>query len=287
LTAFVPLICLLIVLLCIPVPLYTLSEGVVWVEENSQVRAGTDCFIREILVPENVTVHAGDPLILCEDPFLTAELKELQARELELQSCRHAEPLQNTVQRDIWGTKITVVQAELDRTRERQEQLIIRSPGNGLLIFPDAQNQPGRFVRQGAMLGYIMNGSATVARVVVPQSVISLILQKTRAVELRMVDQVGQVGRSSISRATPAAGYQLPSPVLGTAGGGRIPVDPDDPEGLRSLEKVFQFDLRLPEEQQPVMLGKRVYVRFDLGRESLIGQWYRAVRGLFLQRFNV
>jgi len=286
-TAIVPLGCLLGVLLVVPVPLYTLAEGVVWVEENSQVRAGADCFIREILIPEDVTVKAGEPLILCEDPFLSAELKELQARVLELQVCMHAEPLQNVVQRDIWATKITAVQAELDHTLAKQDQLIIRSPGNGLFVLPDAQNQPGRFVAQGTMLGYLMGGSPPVARVVVPQSVISLILQKTRGVELRMVDRAGQVEKSSISSATPAAGFQLPSPVLGTAGGGRIPVDPEDPEGLHSLEKVFQFDLSLPEEQQPVMLGKRVYVRFDLGRESLLGQWYRAFRGLFLRRFNV
>ncbi len=286
-TALLPLSALLIFLLCIPVPLHTQAEGVVWVDENSQVRAGTDCFIKQVLVEANSKVQKNEKLLLCVDPFLESELGELRAGVLELQAFQQAEPLRNSVQRDIWKSKIRTVQAKLDRTRERKEQLIVRSPGNGLFVLPEVQNLPGRYVKQGTMLGYILGGSASVIKVVVPQTDISLIRQRNSKVELRRVGSRELVETTTISRETPAAGYQLPSPALGTTGGGLIAVDPADPEGTRSLDRVFVLDISLPKTEAPNLLGQRVYVRFSLGREPIIGQWYRKLRRLFLRRFHV
>jgi len=48
-----------------------------------------------------------------------------------------------------------------------------------------------------------------------------------------------------------------------------------------------QVDLELADDMQRVSIGGRVYVRFDLGTESLARQWYRGVRRVFLSRFDV
>ena len=64
-------------------------------------------------------------------------------------------------------------------------------------------------------------------------------------------------------------------------------MDPKDPKGQKALRKVFQVDLQLPVEPGIVNVGGRVYVRFDHGWESLMAQWYRQGRQLFLSRFNV
>jgi putative peptide zinc metalloprotease protein len=98
---------------------------------------------------------------------------------------------------------------------------------------------------------------------------------------------VGEVLPSQILREVPAASDRLPSRALGTTGGGRVAVDPLDPDGLRTLERVFQLDVSLPAAAAAREIGGRVYVRFDHGAEPVGWRAFRAVRRLFLRRLGV
>ena len=66
-----------------------------------------------------------------------------------------------------------------------------------------------------------------------------------------------------------------------------MPVDPSDPEGLRTLVPVFELDLALSEDSEPGAIGETVYVRFDHGFEPFGLRAYRALRRLLLSRLNV
>ncbi len=68
---------------------------------------------------------------------------------------------------------------------------------------------------------------------------------------------------------------------------GPIAIDPRDMQGVKSFQKIFLFDIELPEYIGLYNVGGRVYVRFDHGWEPLIWRWYRSARQLFLRRFNV
>ena len=65
-----------------------------------------------------------------------------------------------------------------------------------------------------------------------------------------------------------------------------MPVDPRDPKGTKTIERVFQLEIEL-EAPAAAMYGGRVFVRFDHVAEPLGQQWYRGLRRLFLTRFNV
>ena len=111
--------------------------------------------------------------------------------------------------------------------------------------------------------------------------------RQTQAVELRLAERLAEVMPVVMQREVPAATYRLPSKALGSMGGGRIPVDPRDEEGVRTLQTVFQFDVTLPGDRPVSQVGGRAYVRFDHGAEPLARQWYRALRQLFLSHFHV
>lgn len=276
-----------ILLFVVPVPLRTSAQGVVSLPEYSRVRAGTDCFITEILVDDGAMVQNGDPLLLCEEPFLEAEVRVLEANLKESQARYNAEKLQSRVQRDILRERITSVKADLARARERKDELTIRSPNQGLFVLPEARNLPGRFVEQGALLGYIMGASESTVVVVVSQSDIALVRERTKDVELRLAGHLDTPFTANIDRAIPAASDYLPSPVLGTTGGGSIPVAPSDPRGVQTLTKTFQFEVKLPIDQRNVRIEERAYAMFDHGYEPIALQWYRSLRQLFLRRFHV
>jgi putative peptide zinc metalloprotease protein len=122
---------------------------------------------------------------------------------------------------------------------------------------------------------------------VVNQSDIGLVREQVTGVSVRLAEHPTRTLKADIERIVPAADLNLPAVALGTAGGGIVPVDPTDPEGLRALESHFQLDLRLPEEETAPHFGGRVYVRFEHGSMPMAFQWYRTLRQLLLRKFYV
>lgn len=278
---------LAIMLFAVPFPLRTRAQGVVSLPENSRVRAGTDCFVTEIVVSDGSMVERGDPLISCEDPHIQAESRVLAADLAGAQARYNAEPLQSRVQREILKQEMAPIEASLARVRERIDQLTVRSPNRGRFVLPEADNLPGRFVKQGDLLGYIMGAAEPIVVVVVGQADIALVQGRSRAIELRLAGRLDTPLAATIGREVPAASDSLPSPVLGTVGGGNIPVDPDDPKGLQTMVQTFQIEMLMPGHPSPVRIGERAYARIDHGYEPLALQWYRRLRQLFLRRFHV
>ena len=271
----------------VPAPFHTRAEGVVWVPEQSQVRVGVDGVVAKVMTSAGSRVEKGDVLLVCDDPFLTTETEVLSATLQELEAQYTAEPLRAIVRRTILLDEITTLKADLHQHQERLAKLIIRSQANGIFILPEDQSLPGRFVNQGALLGYVVGDVPSMVRLVVSHKDISLVQEQTEAVQIRSVERLNHVMTTTIARVVPAAANSLPVATLGVNGGGVIPVDPTDPQGLTTLTKVFQLELALPPELQDMKIGGRVYVRFDHTKIPLGQQWYRSLRQLFLRQFNV
>ncbi len=132
-----------------------------------------------------------------------------------------------------------------------------------------------------------MGDRAKTVRLVVPQTDVELIRDKTQKVELRMASDIERVISGQIEREVPGAVDRLPSMALGIAGGGEIAIDPADRSGNKIFENMFQFDIALSQPIDDLYLGSRVHVRFDHGYEPIAFQLYRSLRQLFLKRFNV
>jgi putative peptide zinc metalloprotease protein len=109
----------------------------------------------------------------------------------------------------------------------------------------------------------------------------------TRAVEIRLPQDLGTRWPAQLARSTPSAAKTLPSAVLGQTGGGAIAVDPRDPQGMTTIESVFEFELELPAGLPHRYLGSRVHVRFEHPAEPVGGRVWRAVRRGFLSTFEV
>jgi putative peptide zinc metalloprotease protein len=271
----------------VPVPFWTRVEGVVWLPEQSQVRAGIDGTIGQILATPDQRVIRGKPLFKSEDPFLHANVMVLESRLRESKARYDAARRSDRVQAEIIKKEISTIGAELERARDHIDKLVVQSPVDGIFIVPRAADLPGRFVRQGELLGYVADLWEANIRVVVSQADISLVRELTQSVEVRFSSRQGESVAALIEREVPAANFLLPSKAFGTAGGGRIPVDPLDERGTKALQKVFQLDIALIGGTAPRHLGERVHVRFDHGPKPLAHQWYRVGRQLFLGRFGV
>lgn len=283
-----PLIIVLFLLIAVvPVPLSTRTEGVVWVPEHSFVRAGVDGVIADFMTEPGNMVKKGDSLIECKDPFLPAEIQVLEARLKEAQVLYDTQFISNRVMAEITKEEIQQIKAELNEARDNADKLIIRSPAAGKFVVPTAQDLPGRYVKRGQLLGYVLGSSDMTARVVVPMSNVDLVRHQIKGVKVRFPERKGETLSAVIEREVPEATDRLPAPSLGQEGGGAIAIDPGDALGVRAYQKLFLFDISLPSYRGLFNVGGRLYVRFDHGSEPLIRRWYRTIRALFLSRFNV
>jgi len=271
----------------VPVPSRTRAEGVVWVPEEGYVRAGADGFVERVVAQPGARVRPGEILIQTSDPVLETRLRVLRARVKELRARYDAERPADLVRAAMVREEIGYVEAELARAEEQRDALTLRSRAEGTFVLPAAEDLPGRLVKRGELLGHVVQLDRIVVRAVVSQADIDLVRKRTRAVQVRLSERLAEPLAARLVREVPAASAQLPSPALGAAGGGAIPVDPRHAEGLVAVGRLFQVDLELPSSLRLLNAGGRVYVRFDHGREALGTQWARQLRQLFLARLDV
>jgi len=270
----------------VPMPFRSQTEGVVWLPEQQIVRAGANGFVSRILVEPGTRVAPGDALIESVDPVLTAEIRVAEARVAELQAQYTLHFVTDRVQAQVTRQQLEREQAVLERTLERGANLIARSASAGVLAVPRDVDMPGRFFRKGELIAYVIEPSQPLARVIVHQGDVDVVRLATSQVQIRASNRIDQVMQAKIVREVPGGGDQLPSKALAPEGGGTVPVDPRDPKGVKTIERVFQLELEL-QAPAAALYGGRVYVRFDHVPEPLGLQWYRSLRRLFLTRFNV
>ncbi|MGH8765477.1 MAG: hypothetical protein ACRET8_07145, partial [Burkholderiales bacterium] len=276
-----------LLLFALPVPSWTRAEGVIWTPEESQLRAGADCFIERVLTPAGSEVRRGQPVIQAEEPFLETRVAILAAQLEELEAKYDAMLPTDRVQAAMVREQIVAARASLRRGRERQAELILRSPSDGRFVVPNAEDLPGRYVKKGQLVGYVVEPRELTARVALLQDDIAMVRQSTRSVEVMLAGWGSEPVPARIRREVPGASLQLPTAALGSAGGGPIAVDPRDKQGVTTLRQVFQLELSLPADMRSEYLGERVFVRFNHGFEPAGFQLYRAFRRLLLRQFNV
>jgi putative peptide zinc metalloprotease protein len=271
----------------VPAPLRTQAEGVVWLPEQSMLRAGGDGIFLRWMVEPGSRVERGAPVLLMEDPLLAAELEVARAKLMQAAAHYRAEQFESPDRAQIARDKLDQEQRVLARTEERAAQLVVASEAEGVLVVAQPQDMPGQFFRKGELLGYVLEGKEFIVRVVVRQDDIDLARTRFKAARLRLADDIRTVHTATMIREMAGGINELPSPALGPNGGGTVMVDPTDDSGVKTLERVFIFDLKLPPAASPKAFGERVYVRFDHGSEPLFAQGYRRLRQLFLSRFSV
>lgn len=271
----------------IPLPSYTLAEGIVWLPDEAQIKAEHDGFAGVLQVHNNQQIKTGTAVISLSDPLLEAQLKVARAKFQGLQSRFRAERETDLVKATIIKEQIKVAKSELKHILDKTRSMSITAFKTGKIIIPEADDLPERFIRQGEMLGYIVDNQAPTVRMIVSQDNMGQLRHGIVDIKIRLANELSREYPAEIIRQAPEATNRLPNAALATTGGGKIVLDPNNKEQLITLEKIFVIDLRFNPLKQDIPLGMRAYVRINHGGEALAKQWYRRLRQVFLRQFNV
>jgi putative peptide zinc metalloprotease protein len=270
-----------------PVPYRSRAEGVIWVPEEARVRTGVDGFVETIVAPPGQRVRRGQPLFTLRDETRQTLVAEIEAQRRELRARYDAEAPGNRVKAQMVADALRYVERDLAEARRRVAELTVRAGSDGTFVVAVPDDLPGRFLKRGELVGYVMDLGAITVRGVVPQADIDLVRHQTRAVDVRLAERLGESVPAVVRRVMPGATENLPAAALGAGGGGELAVDPRDDHRVKALERVFQVDVELQQRARHVNVGGRAFLRFDHGRAPLAQQWYRQLRQLFLARFDV
>ncbi len=278
---------LLALLFAVPLPYATVSEGVIWVPEQAQLRARTEGVVAGYLTEPDRPAGPGQPLVALDDPIIGSRVEVQEAQLSELRLRYDAIRVQDRVQAEILQEQIRSAETSLGVLRQRRADLVVRAEGTGRFIAPAGADLPGRFVRRGDLIGYVLGTDDPVVRAVVPQADVDLVRSRTVGVAIRFAESLALVRPATVRREVPAAQNELPSLALSTQGGGTVAIDPGNQKKPQALQSLFLFDLDLSSGLPLNALGERVYVRFDHGREAVAWRVVRTVRQVFLSHLRV
>ena len=273
-------------LFALPLPYRSQMEGVLALPEAAQLRAGQGGQIEELLAQPGQWLEAGAPVARLRDPALERELAVQLAREEAAQARLDAALVEDPARAGQLRVELTREQAASAHQRARVARLTLHAGTAGRLWLDQAADMPGRYLREGQLLGQLIPDAPPRVRVIVDQAAADAIRARDTTVQLRLPFAVDQVWPARILRAVPAASHELPSAALGRQGGGTAPTDPRDESGRKALVSYFEYELALPDDFPHRLVGSRVAVRFVHAPEPLGPRLYRAARRQFLALFR-
>ena len=274
------------VLLVLPLPYGSVAEGVLWVPNQAEVRAQTAGFITR--VGADTTVAPRTTLVELSDPIIASQLDVRKAQLSELQERYNAARLLDRVQAEILTEQINHVRQTINLLANRNAELDVRSDESGRFVSLHAADMPGRYVKKGELLGYVIGAKGRIVRTLVAQGDVDLVRNRTKRVSIRFASDLSKVYSGRVIREIPSAEQEVPSLALTTQGGGSIAIDPTSklpkPQALFGL---FQFDVAIDGVLPNDLSGERAYVLFDFGREPIAWRIARGFRQAFLSHFHV
>ncbi|NND90421.1 MAG: HlyD family efflux transporter periplasmic adaptor subunit [Granulosicoccus sp.] len=273
-------------LVLVPVPSSTVVEGVVMLPQQAVIRARIDGFLENQNVSDDSPVDVGDPLFVLNNEQLTADIKVLEARVLELRTRYDMAGYDERLQRDIYAERLDEVKAELAQLQQREADLMVRSPGRGTLQIPLSDEREGRLISKGDMLAYIADTSDVIVRIVAVQKDAGRIREDAGDITVRLAARSEQVLTGTLLGEVPLASDQLPSAALGSRSGGAIQVDARDERGITVLERVFAFDVAIPHGVGSLFVGSRALVRIQHTASPLLLRWNDALRNMLRSKFG-
>ncbi|OBT08537.1 peptidase M50 [Vibrio sp. UCD-FRSSP16_10] len=268
-----------------PVPYQTYAQGVIYVPQDSYIRAKSSGFVDKVLVSGGRNVNQQDVLIQLHSPALIARESVLKAQVNEAKF-RYEASVNNRTESDILLQELKYLVQEYQHVTRQMSNLEIVSPAEGRFVFAQRELEVGRYYNRGEVLGFVVNFDRLPLAAMISEDDIDKVRYQTRAVSIKLASQPKQQYSSAVIRQMPSSTHNLPSSVLTTDGGGLIVLDPNRAAEMKSYKSYFRVEL--DSSNAPIKrFDERVHVLFEHEPEPVAYRWYRSIRRLLLRQFDV
>jgi putative peptide zinc metalloprotease protein len=277
------------VVLWLPLPNAIRVPGMVEALQYTRITASSSGRLDAVVVPSGTPVTPGQLLLVLASPELDWELDVARQQTLETQMLLSM-ALGNTL------SDIVPLQQRLEslaaRTAElsaRREALEVRARHTGVWFSPQLNEKTGNWLPRGELLGEVVDNSRLRFTAVVSQEEANrLFRDQPQAGELRLIGQADHTVEARQLAVLPYQKQQLASSALGWSGGGSIPVRPDDPQGLSTVDSFYEVQAPIPADQPIVAWhGMTGWLRIPMQYQSLYEQLATALMQLLQKRYQL
>lgn len=272
-----------------PIPSHFRAPGVLRSPEESEVHNNTAGYLAEIIAKPGSTVTKGQPLLRMVNPELEFNIRSAMAtqNEIEAQILQAMEQQQANLR--PLKSRLAAAQQNLARLENDRAELIVHAPQNGTWIAPHVSDSRHRWMLRGGDLGIVTDPAKFQFIAVVGQTDADRIfVRPVNGSSVRLYGQASSALQVANLKMIPGERRTLPSPALGWAGGGPIPVAQDDPDGRKTIEPFFEVRADLaPGAKAALLDGRSGEIRFDLPAEPLLPRWTRQLRQLLQKRYQI
>jgi len=274
---------LVLFLVRFPMPHSSPVPGIVWVADQAQLYAAGSGTVVEVFAEPGQMLSRGDPVLQLSHPELEANIAVLQAQLTALQVRREAQAADLELRMIPAKDDLNALKVELALARQRMQALYVEAPVSGRFATVSEGQLMGRYFKQGEMIGHIVDPSQLIVKAVIPEHRVGLFNAQAASVTVRLAERLDQPVTATLMRQTPSASNLLPSPALGTAGGGGIAIAAGDSSGVETVERVFHLELALAETTKVTGIGERAFVRVQHDPTPLASRFLKSTRQLFLR----
>ena len=282
-------VALIALLQFIPFPHHFRAPGVLEARTWVQMVNESSGYFEKLLVKPGANVTKGEALAVFSNPELELQLVAARASKAEMEArllqamrleAANLKPLRSMLE----SVEKRIAQLEANRTA-----LTVRARQDGVWMAPSLEEGVGRWLGKGTSLGLIIQPSDfDFVATVLQEDVDRLFANHLRGAEIRLRGQAEETARGLNLRKIPAEKRNLPSPALGWAGGGDIPISKQDPNGQRAAEPFFEVRANVDAPKDIVLMhGRAGMIRFDLEPEPLLPRVVRRVRQLLQKRYQI
>lgn len=272
-------------LLAVPLADRTQAPALVWLPDDALVRTGADGELRALLRRDGERVPAGALIAQLDNPELVLRWQQASRQLVRQRIERDAQFEQNAGRLAMAADELNRLAADEARLAQQVQALSVRTAVAGRLVLDHGRLHPGQHLAQGSLLAQVLPDAPPLVRALVPNDRLDQVRAHAGPVTVQLAHADGPPLPARLDHLAPGATRALPSPALGEAAGGPVPLDPADPSGQTAREPHQLVDLRLP-AGTPALVGARARVEFDHGQASLASLAWRQLRRAFLRHFE-
>jgi putative peptide zinc metalloprotease protein len=272
-----------------PFPNSFRAPGVLEASEYVVAVNNVSGYIVEIVSPSGTRVKPGDDLLKMENKELEYLIKEAGARLNEALAMRQKAMSGRRADMRPIESLIASIQKQLERFYEEKNNLVVRAEIEGIWVAPNVEDYVGMWLRRGTPLGQVVNDQSFYFASVVSQQDISQVFSDAiKSSEIRLTGQSESTLQVTSYMRIPVEQTELPSVTLGLGAGGDIAVDTGDATGTSAAEPFYEVRLGIAQDTAAALYhGRSGRVKFKLPLEPLLRQWYRKLRQLLQERYQL
>ena len=284
---------LILLLFAVYVPFFNSIKAPGSIEaENSRIYYNvTDGKLTQLNVSNGDSVKSGQTLMVLENPDLAME-KAIKQGEIDEAEIRYRAALfqaPNEIASAEQSRK--GLQEELTEIDRKLNLLTVKASHDGIWVAPDISEYKGDWVRRGKVLGSLVtDGHLRFSAVITQEQANALFKNKLATAELKIEGQSGPTVQLSDLTIVPYRSDTLSSAALGWAGGGDIPTNVNDRDGMQTRESFFYLRGNLPDKlpaNYVLLQGLSGILRVDLPPAPLFSQFDQFLRQLVQKRYGI